>query len=1857
LNKMPIIIVPNPNYLDTESDRPEDLQYNQELREPATEEPVAPTTSVSSYDQITPDPQQQASERQARSAEEGQIRMAAMNLQHQRALYGNDPRIMSQAEMDELGLLPVVPELNLPLHEITQNQANNAGITEKNPRSLKLQGDGSLSQQVEFPENLIRDHPDVSTGNVNDAFSKLGIWANRPTLIMESNYVPIGDPFRKALWKGQINSWQWVRNPNGSGGSYTSISADPSVEDIELNILYSLAQLEKIEEYFRALRKNNLDLYIALLKDKGLKGNNFKKAIEFINELQNFKTGVFKEKLNIDRLIAYGYRQSMSETKLIVQIFADLGSYYSYGPLDIGFPDIYENLDPALNTDTLSTPPPFRDLSKAVIGGVETDIDNNYEQYSLGLFSSMLYPALDNNTPIETHTISNVGYFADPTCGVVGLMGHTRAGSWQAMKGYEDDVNAGISGHHLVNEEIAQSVLHGKQYHHPADSLDGVPGCYEVAAGFYRYWMRGAESIENRSGESWSPQDQTAGLNYLTALMNNLWSDLCMSYLEVKSNDISITSNIGIIKDSKNVLADFIGAAGEPGGLAADNESIGLMKLIKYPSMGTKVLPFEESGKIPHGNNRETYLSGMEAWVEPNIAHIIEDNGSEDFDPIKKYLREWDSAIAYIEKRIGPFITGGARVILNAVLLELKKLSELDSYTDVAPMSHTSAYWNGSGRFADYKDGGNFSPANDGYVTLSSYHEDLQTQQDWARSSSCFPKYHIFLMFVKIMTLSGGHRKGFLKMTMDWGAMSTGQHALGSNPTDATVEGSGFHHLADFIWLNSMVTMPTVGGDESSATSVTRGSSPQYWNYGDGQSTPDRPPGITSSTSFGFSHKKAGYSNPSYMNFPQYDPNTWTSCYASGFLAQCWSGPDLDWKYDLETNEIGGRDWWDTAGHIGWSTTSYTANTLYAAGSTGLAGGGSAAALQSDIYSAGVSGHWWPHGRRAVEWSTMNIQSNAVTNLSETAWRPPKAGNRYVRTAVRYFWWSVSGVLAEFFKNVENNIYDSVVRNLFNHNLVNENSSEMSKKEIFETMYYANVGIAGDSDEVEQQSDYYVIGQDSNAIKSVMLESSINPGEASWDPGEWESKAAQDSGTTVGVNTSTRTGINTNGMDLRVRTRHGNINHMLIRQSLIEITHMVCNQFMEEGCTTGDQDGNMNIDLKIWAPIHMMGGANISTFNLYASFTVAGLYNITEPLGTHSSSADKRSSFQKYNHEAMLMGQIKALQSMATDNTEIKPYPQPLKFKIVDSAIEDWIKLSTGGNTTQANAFWQDSAFVSELSAHFSSIGSSYYDILDESVNNWTDYADANSNATSDCPITFRMPSESMAFMQAGVGYPSGYLNRAFMTKWNSILCQYERAPRLFKSKIHNMNDTWKTIADKLESIKEIPDFKAVREVAKLPGINFSDISRYSDFRQQALRTVIHDKILKESTDYGTSFIPSLYSTSSPGLKKSLMYLFQKIEKDVKFGDGNLAIMSVGQVLSNLEFGGELSETVLYTIGIPTGLIDNPDVNTTAGIKPENKIIQINHYFDPIFFNRHPIPKSHYFDPLLFVTEDSFRSITDVGDALENIDTFVNEATYYYYDTGVNNSMGSITEYSYTEALNVVQSKISNTIMAETSVNDEGAFRTVEEEARQILTNHIIDACIKAYYKYTNGMIISEVGFPIDLEAGENFISQIAIDEKDSLLDPKVLKDCNLSFDGSIYDTIVNKGNRSIIDYSEFRKTMKLDEITENVIYTDFNAWSQSRLIGAESTLVDSISSKVFDRVFCVYWNVSMAVFSADEYASMTSWEKQKVTPYIRTNTNGDDIVQFRITMDTAQALATNQLHNDNVSVNFFTVSVVGSSS
>ena len=334
----------------------------------------------------------------------------------------------------------------------------------------------------------------------------------------------------------------------------------------------------------------------------------------------------------------------------------------------------------------------------------------------------------------------------------------------------------------------------------------------------------------------------------------------------------------------------------------------------------------------------------------------------------------------------------------------------------------------------------------------------------------------------------------------------------------------------------------------------------------------------------------------------------------------------------------------------------------------------------------------------------------------------------------------------------------------------------------------------------------------------------------------------------------------------------------------------------------------------------------------------------------------------------------------------------------------------------------------------------------------------------------------------------------------------------------------------------------------------------------------------------------------------------------------------------------------------------------------KNKITRITHWFDPIYYPYQPEPMHYHFDPFLFVTEDSFRSIQDVGDNLEQLDTFVEQMTYYYYSpqSGVKNA--SVDVYTYTEMISKLIGKIKNTTLAQDPVTGEtwtisGNYGSLEGIARSILVNHVVDICIKNYYKYTLGIMISETSFPIEGEAGKHFISSLAIDKKDDLFGPDILGASNLSFDSSHFENIVDVNSRFVNDYQSFIENMNLSEIEENLLYTDFSAWAQSSLIGAESNLVDSITPKVFDRVFCIFFNVSQTLFDVTNEPGIVNDSSLEPVLNMPSNTNAgqyfaENLYSIKMTEDMDPTGANqgriNELYNDNVSVNFFTVSTIG---
>lgn len=278
---------------------------------------------------------------------------------------------------------------------------------------------------------------------------------------------------------------------------------------------------------------------------------------------------------------------------------------------------------------------------------------------------------------------------------------------------------------------------------------------------------------------------------------------------------------------------------------------------------------------------------------------------------------------------------------------------------------------------------------------------------------------------------------------------------------------------------------------------------------------------------------------------------------------------------------------------------------------------------------------------------------------------------------------------------------------------------------------------------------------------------------------------------------------------------------------------------------------------------------------------------------------------------------------------------------------------------------------------------------------------------------------------------------------------------------------------------------------------------------------------------------------------------------------------------------------LVHTVGIPCGYLNS---NTITGL------FSLSREAEYMFFpDQEWSTKNNLFHPFVYIIPGSFNNCSPGSSYLEIV-----QDTKYFISDGFITSFMNFTECK--EYLNLT-----------------------EQEALDCLSNHVLDASLKMVLKITTGMDMSEDTFKLNKDSNKKYVS------KDNL---------------KLIESFLSKYPEKYKDYfsegiiKDIRKITNVDEESTILEINNFVSSIECRLISPEQIAKKTFSTRLFDRVFCLFTH-------PDEHYSN---ERDKGKILESRNIDIDGISKRAYQIDLKDRLNLNSVKNDHFASYYFRV-------
>ena len=278
---------------------------------------------------------------------------------------------------------------------------------------------------------------------------------------------------------------------------------------------------------------------------------------------------------------------------------------------------------------------------------------------------------------------------------------------------------------------------------------------------------------------------------------------------------------------------------------------------------------------------------------------------------------------------------------------------------------------------------------------------------------------------------------------------------------------------------------------------------------------------------------------------------------------------------------------------------------------------------------------------------------------------------------------------------------------------------------------------------------------------------------------------------------------------------------------------------------------------------------------------------------------------------------------------------------------------------------------------------------------------------------------------------------------------------------------------------------------------------------------------------------------------------------------------------------------LVHTVGIPCGYLNS---NTIAGL------FSLTREAEYMFFpDQEWSRKNNLFHPFVYIIPGSFNNCSLNSSYQEIV-----QDTKYFISDNLTTSFMTFTECK--EYLGLTQ-----------------------QEALDCLTNHVLDASLKMVLKITTGMDMSEDTFKLNKEASKKYISEDGLKLIESMLTKYPEK----------YKEYFSKGI-----LKDIHKITGLDEDSTVLEINNFASSIECRLISPEQIAKKIFSTRLFDRVFCLFTH-------PDEHYS----DKRDRDKILKSrNINIDGISKRAYQIDLKDQSGFNSVKNDHFASYYFKV-------
>ena len=536
-----------------------------------------------------------------------------------------EPEVVEVVTPDDSLSDPIVDDTPDPLTEEPPLESSlpadyiRSPISQDNPVLATLNTEtasldaSKFSQLQVLKENSSNSILTTATSPLN----KLGIASNRPKIIMQTTYHPI---------------------------SRQSELREQACQIIRDSITFNVIKQDAVIKFVSDITITNPDLYGELVDSTAIKKQRLDEAIDFIRQLDIYKQSLYDtiKDFKSSGLDYLGYSDDLNLTTGIRNMYNDISEAINHGGIYLYH---FTNGIQLKGNALVATSATARIIDPAQEITPMTD--------ALGLDSFLL-----DNTAIKSDDAITVHTVTDPDTSLE--VPYVDDYQWNGyVLGIQPNPTFSISSSTDAGD----------------NTIDYDPE-KKTQTGFFS--TRYAEHSENRHHAGYEEAlvrfagNEAAATAHLAQL---LYTELLTSYA-ISSSPLT-PAEARIKYDPTDLLKSEIGDAitKKTTNIADLDNSKKLSEILKFNTNGKSVMPFAFPGELSSSPS-ENLTSGIEEWVNPNIANIFEERALS-FKGLDTWVSKFSSLHDLTKAKVDPYVkTGSSQIIFNEILRALKNWSE-----------------------------------------------------------------------------------------------------------------------------------------------------------------------------------------------------------------------------------------------------------------------------------------------------------------------------------------------------------------------------------------------------------------------------------------------------------------------------------------------------------------------------------------------------------------------------------------------------------------------------------------------------------------------------------------------------------------------------------------------------------------------------------------------------------------------------------------------------------------------------------------------------------------------------------------------------------------------------------------------------------------------------------------------------------------------------------------------------------------------------------------------------------------------------------------------------------------------------